>query len=254
MVVALAVLPAVAAVLMAWTLRRGRDRSWLALRSAANAIAREMYRYRGRCERYGSSGPENREAAALLATVWSTVLTQLARSAPIPAWSDDIPYFAPTLPSGLVDPADELLGTLTGEQYQKARISHQTGYFVRKVRKDERRISIAVAGIYGAAVAGTLLASLPWTVAWVAVASSVATAVAAWLEFDQCEQRARSMNAAIAQLESSVARWIQLPAKEREDRENVAALVAECERALEDENREWERAIEEAHRRFASSR
>ncbi len=255
-VVTLAVLPVVAAVLMAWTLRRGRDRSWLALRAATNAIAREIYRYRARSGRYG--GPEaeweSGEPARLLAGVWSSAITHLGRAAPIPAWSKDVPDFAPDLAPELVDRADELLGLLTGDQYCKVRINHQLGYFAGKVRRDERRISVAVAGIYFAAVAGTLMASLPWTVAWVAVASSVATAMAAWLEFDQCEQRARAMNETIAALESGLVRWIQMACDVRERREHVADLVAECEDALEDENREWQRAIEEAHRRFASNR
>lgn len=253
--VMLAVLPVIAASMMAWLARRGRDQRWVALRAATNTLVHQIFLYRGRAWVWAARPRASTEPdpSDILSQAWHAVAEQLARLASF-SFGDKVmsTTFCPDL-DGPTDATDEILGNLSGSTYLRVRVHYQSEYFRNKLATDNRVLSGSLVIIYGAAIVGTLIAALsgelenPELIAFVAATAAMATAVAAWLEYDQAETRLKQMSGVCGGLELVVGQWLAIPREERDKADYTSWFVRDCEQALLQENREWERAISHAH-------
>lgn len=254
--VMLAVLPVIAASMMAWLARRGRDQRWVALRAGANSLVHQIFLYRANAGVYVAPlrVKAQPEPPDILSQAWHAVAEQLARLASF-SFGDAVicPTFCPSF-GGPTDESDEILGDISGSAYLRVRVHYQSKYFKGKLAKDDRVLRGSLVIIYGAAVVGTLIAALsgeftyPPLIAYVAATAAVATAAAAWLEYDQAETRLQQMSGVCAGLELIVGQWLALSREERARPDFVSRFVRDCEQVLLEENREWERAISRAQR------
>lgn len=256
--VVLAVLPAISAAIMGYISRSSRSGDWVSLRGATNASLREIYLYRASAGRYqpriaqASADQLSTEShrGSQLSTEWATICRNLA-SASMDAGSSTEPnHFPPTVSTGFATSEDELITDIDGTDYKAWRATPQLLHLRKAMERDHRKVRRAVLVIYAAAVAGTLLASIDQTIAWIAVSAALATAVAAWLEFDQAEQRTRAMSETTGEVAAAQARWLAVPAADRNSKHEVSTFAMQCEAALAEENYEWERGIRRAHRDF----
>ncbi|MCA9696881.1 MAG: DUF4231 domain-containing protein [Myxococcales bacterium] len=142
------------------------------LRSAAEAIKREIYGFRTK------TGPYRRRRRARLAQrlrqINEHVMATIASEARLPA---DAPKLTMWLDAG-----DDGFSDLEGDQYIEARIAGQIGYFSSKVTQLERRVRRLNWAIYISGGVGTLLATEPGWALWIAVTTAFAAAMSARLQ------------------------------------------------------------------------
>jgi predicted Rossmann-fold nucleotide-binding protein len=250
-----------------WMVRRQRDRRWLELRRAAQAIGREIFRYRTWAGVYWSAlglGGDDQDAAPPTGTGLTEKRKRLAVSLAaiengLSAGSTigvrPVGYHEwPPVFSEAIDVNDSLLDDLGGAAYDDLRVEDQLRYFSRASRRMNRFLSWAILVVFllAAAVSAftALSFGLEWPAPWVALVASVAAAISAWLDWGQHEARSAQVGAAAAGLRVARHHWLALDLRDREAPRAVSDFAAEVEKVLQAESDDWERVLQQAHRSF----
>jgi len=235
--------PIVVASLIALANRVSSGKRWVLLRAGAEAIKREIYRFRTETGIYATGDQSSRQA--VLASQLDVVESRLM-STEVSAGS--IPRYAGTLPPKMYGASryDDGLSSLTGERYLEIRVEDQLAYFYPKTealhRKQRRLQALAIA----AGGVGTLLAAAGFEV-WIGLTTAISVASIAHLGYLQVDATLVAYNHAAARLEALVRSWEALP-PERRDRNVFEQLVSDAESALEGELGGWVQQMSEALR------
>ena len=231
---ALIVVPICVSALIVIGNRFSPGKRWVLLRAAAEALKREIYRYRVRPQRAPADGaPEKRLQQAM-----EDITRRLARtevnSMGMPRYTGDIP------PANAVARGDDGLSLLGTDRYVRLRLSDQLAYYGNKTARLDQQASRWQLVAIGVGALGTLLAALgdDW-VSWVALTSAVASAAMAYLGYKQFETTLTSYNQTATDLENLLAWWTALLPDEQADPENVDKLVTTTEKVLADEQDGW---------------
>ena len=231
---ALIVVPICVSALIVIGNRFSPGKRWVLLRAAAEALKREIYRYRVRPQRAPADGaPEKRLQQAM-----EDITRRLARtevnSMGMPRYTGDIP------PANAVACGDDGLSLLGTDRYVRLRLSDQLAYYGNKTARLDQQASRWQLVAIGVGALGTLLAALgdDW-VSWVALTSAVASAAMAYLGYKQFETTLTSYNQTATDLENLLAWWTALLPDEQADPENVDKLVTTTEKVLADEQDGW---------------
>ncbi|MBW4691140.1 MAG: DUF4231 domain-containing protein [Lyngbya sp. HA4199-MV5] len=237
--------PIILGVLVAISVKFNMGISWVMLRSSAEAIKKEIYRYRMQVGEYNPAKLTSAESRDIrLARALKLVSKRLMQT-PVNQ-TDLLAYEKQTLPPQNGTPeGDDGFSDLNAEQYLAWRVDDQFNYYQKKAArlgKGLRRFQLV---IFFLSAVGTLLAGLGFDV-WIAVSSALAAAVTAYLEFRRVETNVVSCNISAADLYDIRVWWHALSPEARTQRVNIETLVASTEAVLQTENAGWLQEMREA--------
>ena len=241
------VVPILLGVLVAVSVKFNMGVNWVMLRSSAEAIKKEIYRYRMQVGEYNpnpakltpAESRDIRLALALKVVSKRLMQTPVNQTDLLPAYEDDLP------PKKGTAEGDDGFSDLTAEQYLAWRVDDQFNYYQKKAArlgKNLRRFQLI---IFLLSAIGTLLAGLGFDV-WIAVSGALAAAAAAYLEFLRVEPTVIAFNISAADLYDIRVWWHALSPEARTQRVNIETLVASAEAVLQTENAGWLQEMREA--------
>jgi SLOG in TRPM, prokaryote/SMODS and SLOG-associating 2TM effector domain 1/Protein of unknown function (DUF4231) len=243
--VVIVAVPIVVAALVAAAARFRPGSRWVVLRGSAEAIKREIYRYRARAGAYSNAQTRkvSREAklAEAVGSTMSTVMrTDINRSA-LEAYDDaeGLP------PQGGAAEGDDGMSPLSPTRYLELRIDDQIRFYERRVRTREfqvRRLRWAMLGLGGL---GTFLAAIGLEL-WIAVTIALVGAFTTYLEAMQLENTLMLYNQAATDLAVIKAWWLALPPDEQFRQETIDRLVTRAERIMRAELTGWVQEMQDA--------
>jgi len=226
--------PVVISVLVAVNSRFREGNKWILLRAAAEAIKREIFRYRMQAGVYRDAqcGGVTREIK--LASQLSSITSGLSQS-------EVNRTSLPVMP----DPKAKLLTFLKPDGYFEERIDDQIQYYTEKIEKLCRQLKKFQIWIYVFGGAGTLLAAFKFDV-WVALTIAIAALLATRLEMDQVESTIIQYNQALTGLKNVSSWWKALSKWEKERSANIDLLVDQTETTLAGELAGWVQQMQSA--------
>lgn len=207
---------------------------WILLRGAAEAVKREIYRFRTKSGVYSDDNSDTASREEKLAAKIADITSQLEHSH----------VNKTNLPEGKPPDAAEL-EFLDPDRYVVERVRDQTGYFKKKTRELNRTLHWSQLAIFVVGGGGTLLAAIHLDV-WVAMATAVVSAFATKLQTDQVENSLVQYNQAYAALRSIEIWWTALSRWEKGRQKNIDLLVDQTERTLEAEMAGWVQQMQSA--------
>jgi hypothetical protein len=134
---------------------------------------------------------------------------------------------------------------LTAEEYLAFRVEDQFNYYQKKAARLGKGLRRFQLTIFFLSAVGTLLAGLGFDV-WIAVSSSLAAAVTAYLEFRRVETNVISCNISAADLYDIRIWWHALSPDTRTQKGSIETLVISTEAVLQVENAGWLQEMREA--------
>jgi len=240
------IVPIAISILVGFNARFREGNKWILLRAAAEAIKREIFRYRTRSGAYSAAKSRQVLASSTLAANIKDITGNLIQSE---VNRSSLPELEPEDPRD-DSPAVQLtrakkeaeqkarLQFLTPSQYLTERIDDQIGYFQKKTRKLYWQMKLLNGFILVIGGLGTFLAAVHKEV-WVALTTALATAVTNKLEIDQTENSLVQYNMALTALQNIETWWKGLSPWEMTRQTNLDLLVDQAEASLARETAGW---------------
>jgi len=235
-------IPIFITTLLAAANRFNAGSKWLLLRGAAEAIKREIFRYRAYSEIYSPLQTANNTREEKLAQKLKNISHQLMQTEV--NLSAMRPYHGSLPPSWSTAAQDDGLSQLSPEQYLSYRLEDQYHYYVSKTVALEKKLKRLQWMIYIFGGLGTLLAAMGLEL-WIALTNSLVAALGTYLEYQQIETTLLKYNKAAADLANVRSWWIALSAAEQENQNNIDMLVGQTERTLHTEFSGWMQEMQE---------
>ncbi|MEL6321162.1 MAG: DUF4231 domain-containing protein [Cyanobacteria bacterium J06626_14] len=244
------IIPIVISILVAGAVKFNMGISWVMLRSAAESIKHEIFRYRTQVGIYSpgyvsSSGkPETRDVtlARRVKQIGKRVMETQVNMSELEIYD----YKKEGLPPVYgVAPGDDGFSNLTAEQYVHWRIEDQFDYYRGKATRLAKELQRFQWSIYIIGGLGTLLAAIQMEI-WVAVTSAVVAALGSFLEFKRVETNLIGMNLAASDLYDIRAWWRALSDVAKQQSANKSTLVKSAEGIIRGENASWLTEMREA--------
>jgi hypothetical protein len=254
----LLMIPILLTVLITAANKFKQGNKWLVLRPGAEAIKREIFRYRARAGDYKevfdcppapatdgtppqppSPTPEQVLAQRVEDITRRAMGTELNSSALLPYAKEN------DFPPGVKYTGDDGFSVLTPDRYVQVRLADQLAYYKRSAVKHERKLRRLQWSIYIIGGLGTLLAAIELQV-WIALTTALAAAITTYLSYQQTENTVTKYNQAFTDLENVKSWWTALPAQEQTKQENVDTLVKHTEDVLQSELDGWVQQMQNA--------
>lgn len=234
--------PITASVLVAMTARIDRGVGWVMVRGSAEALKREIYRYRAGVGPYGAGDPGERDRS--LAGKIESITRRLASSGALLEGLK--PYGDGKLPPPYAAAADDDgFSELTVERYIALRLRDQLHYYTSKSRKLERLYKVLQWTVVSLGGLGTFLAAMELEI-WVPVSISLAAALGGYLELRNVEKTLATYVKSGLELENVLTWWKSLAPEEQADPARREQLVGKTEAVLQTENVDWQLEMQEA--------
>ena len=211
---------------------------WLLLRSGAEAIKREIYKYRVRSGIYAND-PEKQLSQAVEDITRRIMRTEVNASA-------IIPYTGP-IPPDMYGPGngDDGLSALTPDQYVELRLGDQINYFTGKSQNLEKQLKYFSYLAYVTGGVGTFLVAINYQI-WLPLTTAIVTAVGTYFGYRQTENTLIKYNQAGEDLKNVRSWWYGLKAEEQADPVNINSLVEHTEQVLQSEMDGWVQQMQNA--------
>lgn len=232
-------------ILIAATSRFKAGTKWIILRANAEAIKRELYRYRcqvsPQVER--PRGAHEQELADKLKNLGHPLLGD------DPHFTALRSYKGPLPPPDSAAQGDDGVSPLTPVRYLHFRLDDQLRYYRRKIDKLDRQLVTLqwLVLIFGGI--GTVLAAIRLE-PWVAVATSLVMAITTYLGYQQSEAKITKYQQAATDLENLKAWWSALSLEEQSDYRKFDTLVESTELILQGEVSGWVQDMKEVFLRL----
>jgi hypothetical protein len=226
--------PLVTSVLLSASVRFNSGATWVALRSTAEAIRAETFRYRARAGAYSDRETTEVSRDFKLADKLETINRNLMNTQANLTALQNVP------PN---DRAKDDLGFLTPDDYVRDRLEQQSDYYQSKAAELDRTLFRSQLAIWIAGIAGSLLAAAGFPL-WIALTTALAAGFGAYLQYRNVERTLAGYNKAAAELDNVVLWWSSLSAEERADQVNIDLLVNATETVLAAENAAWLQQME----------
>ncbi len=237
-------MPILGSVLAAGASRFARGVEWVSLRGAAEAVKREVYRYRCQTGVYSAASTEPGTRDEKLAAAVGQVTVRLMDTDIINGSLS--PYRGKQLPPKYGTAAgDDGFSDLTPAQYLDWRLTDQLSFFRGKSEAIDRKNRLYQWGIYGLGGAGTLLAALGHEL-WVPVSAGLATVLISYLALRNVETQLAGYNRAALELDNVATWWSGLPEAAKADPTNFGTVVDRTETVLGSENASWVQEMQKA--------
>jgi hypothetical protein len=238
------VIPITVSALLAVANRFNAGNKWLLLRTSAEAIKREIYRYRAKAQIYNRKQTTRISSESKLARKVKSITRQMMQTE-VNA-SALRPYEGPIPPKMYGAAADDDgVSFLTPDQYVSIRLGDQLSFYRSKTARLERNLKRWQWAIYIAGGLGTFLAAIGLEL-WIALTTAVAAVFAMILQFNRFEDTLVKYNQAATDLANVQGWWTALSPGERKVQENVDQLVEYTERILKDEHAGWVQEMQDA--------
>src|ERR1043166_6797824 len=257
----LIVLPIVITMLISAANRFKQGNKWLLLRSGAEAIKREIFRYRARAGDYKevfSPTPAPPPAPGVTPTLppptAEQVLAQRVEDITRRVMQTEVnttslvPYdkrigFPPDMFGA--ESLDDGLSVLTPDRYVQVRLGDQLRYYRRNAVEHKRKLKMIQWAIFIIGGVGTLLAAINRQV-WIALTTSLAAALTTYLSYRQTESTLMKYNQAATDLDNVRSWWTALPPADQTKKPTVDLLVDHTERVLQSEMDGWVQQMQNA--------
>ncbi|HLK67036.1 MAG TPA: DUF4231 domain-containing protein [Bryobacteraceae bacterium] len=231
----LIILVPIATSILVATNNRFRDGSkWILLRSAAEAVKSEIFRYRAQAGDYSLQQVSETSPEARLAGKIKDITSALFQSEVNKTNLKHTPQ-----------PDQGRLTFLTPDDYVTARLQNQVSFMVKKTANLNYQLKKNQIWIYVAGGLGTFLAAINVDV-WVALTTSLATALTTKLESEQVENSLVQYNQALVSLKNIETWWKALSQWEKTRRTNIDLLVEQTEQTMEFELKGWAQQMQSA--------
>ena len=242
--------PIIVSILLAGSSRFKNRHKWTLLRGSAEAIKKEIYRYRTRVGDYADQVEPKEDSKEAVATPRRSRdvalkdnivrITQYLMQTEVNTGS--FIYEAKKPPAKPTD--DDEFSFLTPERYLEVRLVDQMRWYEGKTATLERQRSEFQWLIYIVGGAGSLLAALGAQL-WVALTTAAVTALTAWVADLKLDVNLVKYNQAAADLSNLRYWWSTLSAEDKAELENRQKLVNTTEQILETERASWVQQMEE---------
>jgi hypothetical protein len=226
--------PITISILVAASSRFREGNKWILLRASAEAIKREIFRYRMQAGAYSNDQCLQTSRESKLAAKLKEISSALAQSEVNRTNLASVTKDEPTR-----------LTFLSPDDYLKDRIKDQMDYFVSKTSSLYKQLKTMQMWIYIAGGAGTALAAFRGDV-WVALTTALAATLTTRLEMDQVENTLVQYNQALTGLRNIASWWKALSQWEKGRRRNIDLLVEQTEKTLEGELAGWVQQMQTA--------
>ncbi len=207
---------------------------WILLRGTAEALKREIFRFRSQTGEYSDEqciavSRESKLMAKLRDITASLEQSEVNKTSLLQPASGD----------------DKRNTKLTAEEYLLERVENQIAYYDKNTRKLSIQLTAAQWLILLAGGAGTLLAAIKLDI-WIAFTTALATALTTKLQADQSETTLVQYNQALTGLKNIAAWWKARSPWEKGRRKNIDLLVDQTEKILETETAGWVQQMQSA--------
>lgn len=238
------VIPITLSLLIAIANRFKVGNKWILLRAGAEAVKREVYRFRTRAENYSDQQTSELSREEKLVNEIDSISRQLMQTEV--NLSALYPYKG-SIPPKMYGAAasDDGFSVLSPDRYLAIRLGDQLNYYQLKMTKLDRQLKRLQVLIYILGGIGTLLAALK-TELWIPLTIALVGAFATYLEFQQVENTIMKYNQAATDLANVQSWWIALPDDAKKDPKNVDKLVGSTEKILQSELSGWVQKMEDA--------
>jgi SLOG in TRPM, prokaryote/SMODS and SLOG-associating 2TM effector domain 1/Protein of unknown function (DUF4231) len=237
------VIPISTAILLAYYNKFRPANKWILLRGSAEAIKREIYRYRSRTGDYSKDRLTTNSRDDVLHERLEPVSRRLMQT--------DVnhgalrPYDGPLPPKEVAQKNDDGFSFLPPERYIELRLEDQLNYYSKKTPKIEAQVKQMQVAILVAGGVGTLLAAVGVEL-WVALTTAMATALTTWLGSRQLEETLVRYNQSATDLANVRDWWTKLSPASKRNPKNIDQLVEVTEKVLETELSGWVQRMENA--------
>jgi len=238
------VFPIITSVLLAYYNKFRPGTKWVLLRGSAEAIKREIYCYRSRTGAYS----KDRLTTGSRDDVFHERLEPVSRR----LMQTEVNHGALTPYDGPLPPqmegaqkGDDGFSFLTPTRYIEIRLEDQLSYYSKKTPKlgaEIKRMQTAILVVGGV---GTLLAAVGAEL-WVALTTSLATALTSSVASRQLEETLVRYNQSAADLANVRDWWTKLSPAANRNPKNIDQLVEVTEKVLETELSGWVQRMENA--------
>jgi ABC-type multidrug transport system fused ATPase/permease subunit len=237
----LIVVPIGVSVLVAASNRFKPGKRWVLLRSAAESIKREIYRFRLRALGYEQDDTREKKLSEAIEDITRRLARTEANTTSLPVYAGAIP------PPDAASERDDGLSQLSSDQYVRMRLEDQLAFYRRKTVALEQQLRWLQIGVLLAGAVGTLLAALGGAaVIWIALSTAVVGAVMTFLSYRQVETTLVNYNQTATDLENILSWWTALEPLEQVQRANIEALASHTEDVLANELAGWTQRMTDA--------
>lgn len=238
------VIPIITTILVAFSVKFNMGINWVLLRSSAEALKKEIFRYRMQVDEYSPvkvTPLESRDVrfAKKVKTISKRLMETSVNQ------TDLLPYKGNIPPSYSTTETDDGFSNLTAEEYLNWRVEDQFNYYQKKAARLGREYRNFQAMIIILGGLGALLAALKFDV-WIAVSNALLAALTSYLEFTRVEPNVVACNMSAADLYDIRVWWHSLSPEARKLQSSVETLVSNTEAILQTENSGWLQEMREA--------
>jgi hypothetical protein len=238
------IIPIVTAILLAYYNKFRPANKWILLRGSAEAIKREIYRYRSRTGDYSKdrlmANSRDDVFHEQLEPVSRRLMQTEANHGALKPYKGQLP---PAM--GSAQNNDDGFSFLTPERYIELRLEDQLSYYSDRTPKLEKQIKRMQVAILVAGGMGTLLAAVHAEL-WVALTTALATALTTSLASRQLDETLVRYNQSAADLANVRDWWTKLSPAAKRNPKNIDQLVEVTEKVLETELSGWVQRMENA--------
>lgn len=240
--------PLLLSALMAATHTFRPGDKWVLLRGSAEAVKRQIFRFRTRTGDFagapGSPAPEQvlfERVSAINDQLKQTEVNKCALEQP----RRDARLIRRRDPNGKETEVDDGLTGLDAMRYLELRVNDQINFYTNRTRRFDCSITRATIAILLFGAAGTFFAALGWEL-WIPVATVLAAAFTTYLRYTQSEETLITYNRGRIDLKNIRAWWMKLTPGEQTLPENFSTLVDLTEKVLEEETTGWSQRMSDA--------
>jgi hypothetical protein len=242
---ALVIVTVVTTVLLGIATRFKAGTRWVLLRAVAEAVKREIYRYRASVEPYTEPPsidrlPRPQELVKQVNVIGEQLSAAEISELALRAYVGPIPP-----PMYGAEAEDSGFGAMSGDRYVVIRIGGQVNYYQGRSTELDRSLrrcqwaTLALGGI------ATLLVFIDWQL-WVPLTAALVAAIATYLEYKQVAPSLAKYNQAVTNLLSVQTWWAALTPDEKSNSVTMQKLVDITEQILAAEHTGWVRQMHDA--------
>jgi hypothetical protein len=243
--IVLLLLPIAISVLIAAANRFSAGNKWIFLRASAEGLKKEIFRYRARVDIYSDEDTRKRSRDIQLHRKEETISRKLMQTeVNLSALPD---YDGPIPPRGrdTLAEVDDGFSVLSPERYLKYRLEHQLEFYQKRTIKIARQMKLLQWLIYILGGIGTLFVAIGLEI-WLALTTTLVTAISAFLEYRQLEKNLIRYNQTASELASLRSWWYALSIAEQADPHNFSLLVSQTETTIYSEHSTWVQEMQDA--------
>lgn len=241
-------LPISTSVLLAGAVKFDAGTKWILLRNSAEAIKKEIYRYRAKAEIYReASSSETGETRNIKLARKIKNITNRVMKTQVNQSDITLMNISPEkIPSEFAYvKGDDCFSDLSPDDYINYRLLDQSVFYKNRTGQLEKRLKQLQWSIYLLGGVGTFLAAIGLEI-WIAISSAIAGALTTYLEMKRVEQTLISYNQAATDLQGIHTWWLSLSDKQKKTSINLDKLVKNTETVIQSEHLGWVQEMRDA--------